>query len=151
VVERTLSWFGRKRRLGKDFENLPETLGAFAILASIQLALMRLARAWIVNSNKPWLHLSMEKVCKSDGEGTFAGTHGNGEVAPIAAVPEVAVELEDSALSGPLCAGDHRRSSMPRPTHPQLQQVLANYELPAEVLLRRDEFFSARIAGHDMI
>ena len=40
---------------------------------------------------------------------------------------------------------------MPRPTHPQLQQVLANYELPAEVLLRRDELFSARIAWHDVI
>ena len=24
----------------------------------------------------------MTKVCKSDGEGTFAGTRGNGEVAP---------------------------------------------------------------------
>jgi hypothetical protein len=40
---------------------------------------------------------------------------------------------------------------MPRPMYPQLQQVLAHNELPAEVLLRRDEFFSARIAGHDMI
>jgi transposase len=39
VVERTFSWFGRNRRVGKDFENLPETLGAFATLASIQLAL----------------------------------------------------------------------------------------------------------------
>jgi hypothetical protein len=28
----------------------------------------------------------MAKVCKSDGEGTFAGTHGNGEVAPIPVV-----------------------------------------------------------------
>jgi len=32
VVERTFSWFGRDRRLGKDFENLPETLDAFATL-----------------------------------------------------------------------------------------------------------------------
>jgi hypothetical protein len=40
---------------------------------------------------------------------------------------------------------------MPRPTYPQLQQVLANNELPTEVLLCRHEFFSARIAGHDMI
>jgi transposase len=45
VIERTFSWCGRNQRLGKDFENLPETLGAFAILASIQLALRRLARA----------------------------------------------------------------------------------------------------------
>ena len=27
VVERTFSWFGRNRRLAKDFENLAETLG----------------------------------------------------------------------------------------------------------------------------
>jgi transposase len=45
VVERTFSWFGRNRRLAKDFENLAETLAAFATLASIQLALRRLARA----------------------------------------------------------------------------------------------------------
>jgi hypothetical protein len=34
-----------QRRLAKDFENLAETLGAFVALASIQLALRRLARA----------------------------------------------------------------------------------------------------------
>jgi len=44
VVERTFSWFGRNRRLAKDFENLAETLAAFVTLASIQLALRRLAR-----------------------------------------------------------------------------------------------------------
>jgi transposase len=44
VVERTFSWFGRNRRLAKDFENLAETMGAFVALASIQLALGRLAR-----------------------------------------------------------------------------------------------------------
>ena len=44
VVERTFSWFGRNRRLAKDFENLAETKGAFVALASIQLALRRLAR-----------------------------------------------------------------------------------------------------------
>jgi transposase len=27
VVERTFSWFGRNRRLAKDFENLAETVG----------------------------------------------------------------------------------------------------------------------------
>jgi len=43
VVERTFSWFGRNRRLAKDFENLAETL---ATLASIlQLALKQLASA----------------------------------------------------------------------------------------------------------
>ena len=44
VVERTFSWFGRNRRLAKDFENLADTLAAFVTLASIQLALRRLAR-----------------------------------------------------------------------------------------------------------
>jgi hypothetical protein len=28
----------------------------------------------------------MAKVCKSDGQGTFAGTQGNGELAPVPAV-----------------------------------------------------------------
>jgi transposase len=45
VVERTFSWFGRNRRLAKDFEDLAETLATFVTLASIQLALRRLARA----------------------------------------------------------------------------------------------------------
>ena len=45
VVERTFSWFGRNRRLAKDFEHLAETLATFVTLASIQLALRRLARA----------------------------------------------------------------------------------------------------------
>jgi transposase len=45
VVERTFSWFGRNRRLAKDFENLAETLVTFVNLASIQLAIWRLARA----------------------------------------------------------------------------------------------------------
>lgn len=44
VVERTFSWFGRNRRLAKDYENLAETLTAFVALASIQLAIRRLAR-----------------------------------------------------------------------------------------------------------
>jgi transposase len=45
VVERTFSWFGRNRRLAKDFENLAGILATFVTLASIQLALRRLARA----------------------------------------------------------------------------------------------------------
>ncbi len=44
VVERTFSWFGRNRRLAKDYENLADTLAAFISLACIQLALRRLAR-----------------------------------------------------------------------------------------------------------
>jgi transposase len=45
VVERTFSWFGRNRRLAKDYENLADTLAAFITLACIQFALRRLARA----------------------------------------------------------------------------------------------------------
>jgi transposase len=45
VVERTLSWLARNRRLAKDFENLAETLATFVTLAYIQLALRRFARA----------------------------------------------------------------------------------------------------------
>jgi transposase len=44
VVERTFSWFGRNRRLAKDFENLADTLLAFVTLACIQIAVRRLAR-----------------------------------------------------------------------------------------------------------
>ena len=45
VVERTFSWFGRNRRLAKDYENLADTLAAFMALTCIQLAIRRLARA----------------------------------------------------------------------------------------------------------
>ena len=44
VVERTFSWFGRNRRLNKDYENLADTLAAFVSIATIQLAIRRLAR-----------------------------------------------------------------------------------------------------------
>ena len=44
VVERTFSWFGRNRRLAKDYENLADTLAAFIALACIQLGIRRLAR-----------------------------------------------------------------------------------------------------------
>lgn len=44
VVERTFSWFGRNRRLAKDWENLADTLLAFVTIASIQLAIRRLPR-----------------------------------------------------------------------------------------------------------
>jgi transposase len=45
VVERTFSWFGRNRRLSKDYENLADTLLAFVTLAAIQLGVRRLAHA----------------------------------------------------------------------------------------------------------
>lgn len=45
VVERTFSWFGRNRRLAKDYETLAATLASFVLLAAIQLGIRRLARA----------------------------------------------------------------------------------------------------------
>src|SRR6516162_1160496 len=38
---------------------------------------------------------TMAKVCKSDGQGTFAGTQGNGEVAPI---PDLLTSRPGTAL-----------------------------------------------------
>jgi transposase len=44
VVERTLGWINRARRLAKDFENLAQSLLAFVTLACIQIAIRRPAR-----------------------------------------------------------------------------------------------------------
>src|SRR6195952_2201471 len=44
VVERSLCWFERCRRLAKDFENLNRTAMAFLRLASIRLMLRRLCQ-----------------------------------------------------------------------------------------------------------
>jgi putative transposase len=44
VVERTFAWFGRYRRLSKDYEYLPESSEAFVYLASIHLMTRRLSR-----------------------------------------------------------------------------------------------------------
>ena len=44
VVERTLAWLNRNRRLAKDFEARVETAEAWILLASIQLLTRRLAR-----------------------------------------------------------------------------------------------------------
>jgi transposase len=43
VVERTIAWINRCRRLAKDYENLNRTAVAFTRLASIRLMLRRLA------------------------------------------------------------------------------------------------------------
>jgi putative transposase len=42
VVERTFGWFGRYRRLSKDYEGLPQVSEAFIHLAMIHLLLQRL-------------------------------------------------------------------------------------------------------------
>jgi putative transposase len=47
VVERSLAWLGRNRRLGKDYERLPATEEALVYLASIRLLLRRLAKRGI--------------------------------------------------------------------------------------------------------
>jgi putative transposase len=43
VVERTFAWFGRNRRLAKDFEETIESSTAWLMLASVQLMTRRLA------------------------------------------------------------------------------------------------------------
>ena len=50
VVERTFSWFGRKRSLAKTAKTLPKPWLPSLPTRSIQLALRRLARASVVNS-----------------------------------------------------------------------------------------------------
>ncbi len=42
VVERTLAWLGRCRRLSKDYETLPETTETWVQIAMIHLMLRRL-------------------------------------------------------------------------------------------------------------
>jgi putative transposase len=44
VVERTIAWIGRYRRLSKDYEYLPESSEAMIYLAMSRLMLRRLAR-----------------------------------------------------------------------------------------------------------
>ncbi len=44
VVERSFAWFGRNRRLAKDFEATPASAQAWLTLASIKLLIRRLAR-----------------------------------------------------------------------------------------------------------
>jgi hypothetical protein len=77
VVERTFSWFGRNRRLAKDFENLAETLATFVTLASLQIALRRLARAYALTSTMPVgmmapAPLPAASGCSRIGQPTFA-------------------------------------------------------------------------------
>jgi putative transposase len=45
VVERTLAWLNRCRRLAKDFENLNRNAVAFIRLASIRLMLRKLSHS----------------------------------------------------------------------------------------------------------
>ena len=45
VVERTLAWLGRCRRLSKDYEALPEITESWVYIAMTHLMLRRLAPA----------------------------------------------------------------------------------------------------------
>ena len=45
IVERTLGWLGRWRRLSKDYEELPEVSEAMVTLAAIRMMLQRLAHS----------------------------------------------------------------------------------------------------------
>ena len=44
VVERTLAWISRNRRLARDFERYARTVAAFVRLAMIRIMLRRLTR-----------------------------------------------------------------------------------------------------------
>jgi putative transposase len=44
IVERTFGWFGRSRRLSKDYEALCETVETWILIAMIYLMTKRLAR-----------------------------------------------------------------------------------------------------------
>jgi transposase len=84
VVERTFSWFGRNRRLAKDFENLAETLGHLRD-PRLHPACSQAARQGVGRElNKPpvW-QCTITKVGKWGGKGTFAEACGNDEVAPM--------------------------------------------------------------------
>jgi len=45
VIERTFAWFGRNRRLAKDFEQTIASSEAWIMIASVRLMSRRLARA----------------------------------------------------------------------------------------------------------
>ena len=51
VVERTLAWLGRCRRLAKDWEKTIESSSAWALVASIRLLSRRLAKILLSNLN----------------------------------------------------------------------------------------------------
>jgi transposase len=55
IVERTLGWFGRWRRLSKDYEELPEVSEAMVTLAAIRMMLQRLAHPNRKRLPPPWL------------------------------------------------------------------------------------------------
>src|SRR6476661_8899526 len=63
VVERTFSWFGRNRRLAKDFENLVETLGPSLLSPPSSLPSGVLPGRRSPTHQTANLHRTMVKVC----------------------------------------------------------------------------------------
>lgn len=45
IVERTLAWLCRNRRLSKDYERLPSSSATVVYLASLHLMIRRLAKS----------------------------------------------------------------------------------------------------------
>ena len=65
IVERTLGWFGRCRRIAKDFENLTRTQLAFVKLAMIRLMARRNRKALEIIMKLP--DELLENPCPSGG------------------------------------------------------------------------------------
>ena len=74
VVERTFPWFGRNRRLAKDFENFAESWAPSLLPPPPSLPSGVLPGRRSPTHQTANLHRTMVKVCKSDCEGTVAGT-----------------------------------------------------------------------------
>ena len=69
------AWFGRNRRLAKDYENLADTLAALITLACIQLSVRHLARPYTFQSGSERMghykmpHLSSARSPRSTRQG----------------------------------------------------------------------------------
>jgi hypothetical protein len=86
VLERTFSWLGHnRRRLARDFENFAETLATFVTLASVQLALRRLAQGVGHGLNT----VAGSERLLSDRSADLAGAYRSDADAPIATVGRV--------------------------------------------------------------
>jgi putative transposase len=60
IVERSLGWYSRNRRLSKDYEHLCEVSEVMVYIASIQVMLRRLRPT--ANAKKPYLHRRAVRV-----------------------------------------------------------------------------------------
>ena len=78
MVERGLSWFGRNRRLAKDFENLDEILVTFVTVASIQLVLRRKRkiRPLVLAGRDPAIHGLLARASPACVDARHKAGHG---------------------------------------------------------------------------